>query len=75
MPRTKKKFYTIKFYTIRQVASAVKLTPQQIRNYADDGRLKTFEDPISGWRAVKPVELKRFVTWHKSNKRAWKSAR
>lgn len=52
------------YHTIRETAQALKLSPQQIRNYVKAKKVKVTRNPKNGWLSIPHAEYQRFVKWY-----------
>ncbi len=50
-----------KYYTIRQAAKILGVTPLTLRNWDKGGKLKAYRHPINNYRIYKPQQLEIFL--------------
>lgn len=50
-----------KYYTIKQAAKLLGVTPLTLRNWDKNGKLKPYRHPINNYRVYKPQELELFL--------------
>lgn len=50
-----------KYYTIKQAARIIGVTPLTLRNWDKSGKLKPYRHPINNYRVYKPQELELFL--------------
>jgi len=50
-----------KYYTIKQAAKIIGVTPLTLRNWDKNGKLKAYRHPINNYRVYKPPQLELFL--------------
>ncbi|PJE57712.1 MAG: MerR family DNA-binding transcriptional regulator [Candidatus Portnoybacteria bacterium CG10_big_fil_rev_8_21_14_0_10_38_18] len=50
-----------KYYTIKQAAKIIGVTPLTLRNWDKNGKLKAYRHPINNYRVYKPQQLELFL--------------
>ena len=50
-----------KYYTIKQAAKILGVTPLTLRNWDKNGKLKAYRHPINNYRVYKPQQLELFL--------------
>ena len=50
-----------KYYTIKQAAKILGVTPLTLRNWDRNGKLKPYRHPINNYRVYKPDQLELFL--------------
>jgi len=50
-----------KYYTIKQAAKLLGVTPLTLRNWDKNGKLKAYRHPINNYRVYKPDQLELFL--------------
>ncbi|MFZ5559437.1 MAG: MerR family DNA-binding transcriptional regulator [Patescibacteria group bacterium] len=50
-----------KYYTIKQAAKLLGVTPLTLRNWDKSGKLKAYRHPINNYRVYKPDQLELFL--------------
>jgi excisionase family DNA binding protein len=50
-----------KYYTIKQAAKILGVTPLTLRNWDRRGKLKAYRHPINNYRVYKPQQLELFL--------------
>lgn len=50
-----------KYYTIKQAAKIIGVTPLTLRNWDKNGKLKPYRHPINNYRVYKPAQLELFL--------------
>lgn len=61
-----------KYYTIKQAAKILGVTPLTLRNWDRSGKLKPYRHPVNNYRIYKAQELELFlrkIEAHQSSKR------
>ncbi len=49
------------FLTVKEAAEYLGVSPNTIRNWGSDGRLKEHRHPINNYRLFKPIDLDRLL--------------
>jgi len=50
-----------KYYTIKQAAKILGVTPLTLRNWDRNGKLRAYRHPINNYRIYKPQQLELFL--------------
>ena len=50
-----------KYYTIKQAAKILEVTPLTLRNWDKNGRLRAYRHPVNNYRVYKPQQLELFL--------------
>ncbi len=50
-----------KYYTIKQAARLLGVTPLTLRNWDKKGKLKAYRHPVNNYRVYKPEQLELFL--------------
>lgn len=50
-----------KYYTIKQAAKIIGVTPLTLRNWDKNGKLKPYRHPANNYRVYKPDQLELFL--------------
>jgi excisionase family DNA binding protein len=50
-----------KYYTIKQAAKILEVTPLTLRNWDENGKLKAYRHPINNYRVYRPDQLELFL--------------
>jgi excisionase family DNA binding protein len=50
-----------KYYTIKQAAKILEVTPLTLRNWDKNGKLKAYRHPVNNYRVYKPEQLEMFL--------------
>lgn len=50
-----------KYYTIKQAAKIIGVTPLTLRNWDKSGKLKAYRHPVNNYRVYKPEQLELFL--------------
>lgn len=50
-----------KYYTIKQAAKIIGVTPLTLRNWDKNGKLKPYRHPVNNYRVYKPDQLELFL--------------
>ncbi len=50
-----------KYYTIKQAAKIIGVTPLTLRNWDKKGKLRAYRHPVNNYRAYKPDQLELFL--------------
>jgi len=50
-----------KYYTIKQAAKIIGVTPLTLRNWDKEGKLKPYRHPVNNYRIYKPNQLELFL--------------
>lgn len=50
-----------RYLTIKEVAKILGVTPQTLRNWDKEGKLKALRNPINNYRIYKPEEIELFL--------------
>lgn len=50
-----------KYYTIKQAAKIIGVTPLTLRNWDRRGKLKAYRHPVNNYRVYKPQQLELFL--------------
>jgi len=57
-----------KYYTIKQAAKLIGVTPLTLRNWDNNGKLKAYRHPINNYRVYKQQQLELFLRKLESRK-------
>ncbi|MFA5767776.1 MAG: MerR family DNA-binding transcriptional regulator [Candidatus Paceibacterota bacterium] len=49
------------YYTVKEVAKMLGVTPLTLRNWDKSGKLKAYRNPINNYRVYKPREIELFL--------------
>ncbi|OGZ24403.1 MAG: hypothetical protein A2896_01190 [Candidatus Nealsonbacteria bacterium RIFCSPLOWO2_01_FULL_43_32] len=52
---------TKKYFTIKETAKIIGVTPLTLRNWDKNGKLKAYRNPINHYRVYKPEEIELFL--------------
>ena len=52
---------TKKYFTIKETAKIIGVTPLALRNWDKNGKLKAYRNPINHYRVYKPEEIELFL--------------
>ena len=50
-----------KYFTIKEVAKLLGVTPLTLRNWDKSGKLRAYRNPINNYRIYKPEEIELFL--------------
>jgi len=50
-----------KYYTIKQAAKIIGVTPLTLRNWDKKGKLRAYRHPVNNYRVYKPDQLELFL--------------
>ncbi len=62
-----------KYYTIKQAAKLLHVTPLTLRNWDKNGKLKAYRHPLNNYRVYKTEQLEMFLRKIESSREGTKS--
>ncbi|MBU3922640.1 MerR family DNA-binding transcriptional regulator [Patescibacteria group bacterium] len=58
-----------KYYTIKQAAKLIGVTPLTLRNWDNNGKLKAYRHPVNNYRVYKTQQIELFLRKLETKKR------
>ncbi|MBU2564191.1 MerR family DNA-binding transcriptional regulator [Patescibacteria group bacterium] len=58
-----------KYYTIKQAAKLIGVTPLTLRNWDNNGKLKAYRHPVNNYRVYKTQQIELFLRRLETKKR------